>query len=286
MDTRLSDLKLKNLIRLCKATKNYKKLAVVGLILISNKVDEISTKLGIRARKKAENEHLFKYLEFINRLFYEMVKINIVPEEVIERLKVIELLFMKLRGDIPYDHIKELYEMYYELRKIDVPNVYKSFELEDAHHDSDLNLFSYLSGKGKRKNTRHDQIKQLLMHQITQKEINVRRTMDESFDKESFEKALYLKRLRSSLSSKTKNIIPSTGKLNSNIYYQITQQSSLKYLLLGGIVVFILLLGVIIYESVIFTHLTSVLSLYLITFLGITLVLFLVYHKYFRGGER
>ncbi|MFX1493418.1 MAG: hypothetical protein ACFFBZ_03985, partial [Promethearchaeota archaeon] len=66
MEHPLTDSKLKNLIRLCKATGNFKKLAVVGLILISNKIDEISAKLGIRTRKKDEHEHLFSYIEFVN----------------------------------------------------------------------------------------------------------------------------------------------------------------------------------------------------------------------------
>lgn len=285
MDIQLSDSKLKSLIRLCKATGNSKKLAVVGLILISNKVDEISAKLGIRARKKTDHEHLFEYIEFINQIFYKSLQIIVVHEDIVESLKSIELLFMKLRGDLPYDHIKELYEIYYEMRKIDVPNVYKSFVASDMHEYSDLNLFSYLTYKGKKKNSHQDRVKSLLFQQIAQKEKVLRKSMDDSFNKDSFEQTLQLNRLKSSINSKSKGRISATGKLTSNIYYQISQQISLKYLLLGGIIVFILLDAVVIYESIMFPHLVSVLSMYLITFLGVALLLFLIYRKLFKRGE-
>lgn len=284
MDIQLSDSKLKSLIRLCKVTGNYKKLAVVGLILISNKVDEISAKLGIRARKKTDHEHLFEYIEFINQIFYKSLQLIIVPEDIVESLKTIELLFMKLRGELPYDHIKEIYEIYYEMRKIDVPNVYKSFEASDMHEYSDLNLFSYLTNKGKKKNPQ-DRVKYLLLQQIVQKEKLLRKSMGDSFNKDSFEQTLQLNRLKSSLNSKSKGRISAPGKLTSNIYYQISQQISLKYLLLGGVIVFILLDAVVIYESIMFPHLVSVLNIYLITFLGVTLLLFLTYRKLFKQGE-
>ena len=285
MDIQLSDSKLKSLIRLCKATGNYKKLAVVGLILISNKVDEISVKLGIRVRKKSDHEHLFEYIEFINQVFYKSLQVIVVTEDIVESLKTIELLFMKLRGDLPYDYIKELYEIYYEMRKIDVPNVYKSFEASDMHEYSDLNFFSYLKKKGKKKNIHQDRVKSLLFQQIAQKEKVLRNSMDDSFNKDAFEQTLQLNMLKSSLNSKSKGRISATGKLTSNIYYQISQQISLKYLLLGGMIVFILLDAVVIYESIMFPHLVSVLSIYLITFLGVTLLLFLIYRKLFKQGE-
>jgi len=285
MDFQLTDSKLKNLIRLCKATGNYKKLAVVGLILISNKVDEISAKLGIRTRKKNDHEHLFSYIEFINHIFYESLHLTIVAEELIEPLKTIELLFMKLRGDLPYDHIKELYEIYYEMRKIDVPNIYKSFEAKDMYEYSDLNLFSYLSKSGKKKKNKQNGVKSLLFQQIAQKEKHLRNSLDHSFNKESFEHVLQLNRLKSSLSSTSKRKISTSSKLGSNIYYQMSQQTSLRYLLIGGIIAFMLLGGVIIYESITFPHLVSVVSIYLITFLGFAVLLFLIYHRLFKRGE-
>ncbi|MFX1494358.1 MAG: hypothetical protein ACFFBZ_08775 [Promethearchaeota archaeon] len=283
MEHPLTDSKLKNLIRLCKATGNFKKLAVVGLILISNKIDEISAKLGIRTRKKDEHEHIFSYIEFVNHILSESLHFTILPEELIEPLKTIELLFMKLRGDLPYDHIKELYEIYFEIRKIDVPNIYKSFEAKDIREYSDLNLFSYLSKSGKKKKGKQDGVKSLLFQQIAQKERKLQKSLDHSFNKEDFEQTLQLNRLKSSLCSSSKGRISTTGKLTSNIYYQISQQTSLKYLLIGGIIAFILLDGVVIFESISFPHLVSVLSIYLITFLGLAILLFLFYHKLFRG---
>lgn len=278
------DAKLKNLIKLCTATQNYKKLAVVGFILVSNTVDEISSSLGIRARKKKESEHVFAYLQFVNDAFYELLQLTIIPAEIIEELKLIELLFLKLRGDIPLDHIKDLYEIYFELRKIEVPNVYKSYGMDDIHQYSDLNLFLSLTRNTQKK--KPDNIRQFLAHSISQKEHDLRKSIDGKMDKDSIEQAIMLHKLKTSLTSKTTGRIKTSGKLQTNIFYQLSQQQSLKYILLGGIILFIMLSIVVIWETILFPSIILSINLYLAVFLGIILVLFMVYRHYFqRGGD-
>ena len=58
MSERLLDLKLKRLIQLCKETGNYKKLAVVSFVLVSNMVDEI----GIKPYNAQEFLHPLSFL--------------------------------------------------------------------------------------------------------------------------------------------------------------------------------------------------------------------------------
>jgi hypothetical protein len=48
------DAKLKNLIQVCKETRNYKKLAVASFILTSNRINEIGINLGVRPRNKSD----------------------------------------------------------------------------------------------------------------------------------------------------------------------------------------------------------------------------------------
>ena len=67
MNYSIIDSKLKTLIVMCKETGNRKKLAVVSFILVSNILDEIGIKLGIRPRKKNKTpeEHIFRYMQLI-----------------------------------------------------------------------------------------------------------------------------------------------------------------------------------------------------------------------------
>ena len=56
MNTQFIDTKIKSLIQICKDTKNYRKLTIVGYALISNILDETGIKLGLRPRDKGLGE--------------------------------------------------------------------------------------------------------------------------------------------------------------------------------------------------------------------------------------
>ncbi|MFX0135494.1 MAG: hypothetical protein ACFFDN_17755 [Candidatus Hodarchaeota archaeon] len=125
MNFSVIDAKLKNLIQVCRETGNFKKLAVVSFILTSNKVDEIGIKLGIRHRNRSSGEKLFEYMELINKFFEDNLKISIFQNNYIEEIRDCELLFLRNKGIIPYDYIKTMFHTYYELRKLEVPNLHK-----------------------------------------------------------------------------------------------------------------------------------------------------------------
>ena len=120
------DMKLKTLIHACKQTGNYKKLAVVGFILVSNTIDEIALKLGTRPRNKEKKETLLKYMNVVNEIFENNLQVQIFQDEVVETVKEVELLFHSKRGDLPFDYVRKIIDAYYELRKVKVPNVYKN----------------------------------------------------------------------------------------------------------------------------------------------------------------
>ena len=120
------------MIQACKETGNFKKLAVVGFISTSNIVDEISLKLGMRPRNRGKNEEmLFEYMGVVNDIFERNLQIQIYNQNLVNSIKEIELLFLRNRGDLPYKYIKNLINVYYELRKINVPNLYKGMTGED-----------------------------------------------------------------------------------------------------------------------------------------------------------
>ena len=74
MNLQSIDAKIKNLIQVCKETKNYTKLAVVSFILTSNKVSEIGIHLGVRPRDRASGEKICEYMELINEIFQKNLK--------------------------------------------------------------------------------------------------------------------------------------------------------------------------------------------------------------------
>lgn len=270
--------KLKHLIHLCKQTQNYKKLAVVGFVLLSNTIDEIGANLGIRARKKKENEYLHKYLEFINDIFYNFIKSTIFISSVIERLKVTELIFLKLRGELPYNHIKELFRIYFELQEIEIPNIYEILGKDFIPEHNNLNLYINLSAKGKRQDS--SRAKQLLLHNIQQKEVQLQKSLEHGFNKEPFKEALYLKQLKTTITNPKKE-----GRIQDSLMYQISEISNLKYIIFGIMVFFLLMGTVIIYEMILFPNITLTVSFYLLLFFGSDFLLFIVYKKQLGRGE-
>ena len=130
MSERLLDLKLKRLIQLCKETGNYKKLAVVSFVLVSNIVDEIGIKLGMRTREKGSGENIFEYMKLVNKIFALNFNVSVFKPELIESLSQNELLFLKRQGDINLNHVKDVIEAYYELRKLEVPNLHENINSE------------------------------------------------------------------------------------------------------------------------------------------------------------
>ena len=179
------DDKLKILIKLCKETRNYKKLAITLYILTSNLVDEIGIKLGIRARKKDKGEKLLDYLQIINDIFQTNLKIPIFTNLLIQKLNRIENLFLRNEGNISKDYIKELVEIYYELRKINIPNLYDKFNNENLTSLKDMNFFSFLTRPNSHKNV--NSVKPLIMHKINIQEKELRSQLSQKFNPRKFE---------------------------------------------------------------------------------------------------
>ena len=94
MSSKISEVKLKTLIQVCKETGNTKKLAVVSFILTSNKVDEIGITLGFRKRNKNAEESLDDYITILNQIFQKNLQISIFTNNQIETIRECEPLFL------------------------------------------------------------------------------------------------------------------------------------------------------------------------------------------------
>ncbi len=96
MNYAVLDSKIISLVKVCKETQNYKKLAVVSFILTSNLLNEIGVKLGIRPRNKEMGESLYRYMKLINRKLEDNFGMILFEEKPMNIIKVVEPLFLNL----------------------------------------------------------------------------------------------------------------------------------------------------------------------------------------------
>ncbi len=286
MNYTLIDSKLKSLIRVCKKTGNDKKLAVVSFILTSNLLDEIGIKLGIRPRDKDSDETIFRYMTLINSIFKKNLKIVLFREDIMTTINEIEIQFIKRRADIPSDYIKEMYDIYYDIRKLDIPNLHETFKNELIGLHSEAQLYELMSpGSHRSAKKQPDKIKALILHKIHEKEVFIQNQLSKSYDKGLFESAMYLKKVKSSIRDRDKGKIQLTGQLKDNINYQCSLEDILGYCLLGFFGLFFMLGLIITIETIFHPSLTGPMSiLFLITY-GASAFFFILYWNYFKKEE-
>ena len=285
MSNSILDLKLKTLIHACKASGNFKKLSVVGFILISNIVDEISIKLGMRPRRKKEQEKLFEYLYLVNEVFEKNLKISIFSSELIDSLKEVELLFLKSRGDLPYEYIRQLITLYYELRKFEVPNLHKGMTGEDLFESSGMSTLNFFSRGSKSKKMNDNKFKPILQHAITQKEKQVQSKLNRKITQSDLEMAIHLRKIKNSLDNKGKQKIVLYGSLKDSIIYEQSQSKLLGYLLLEVILLSILFGAVVLVEMFLFPATMEPLNNVVLISFGLAFIFIMVYRNYSKRGR-
>ena len=273
------DLKLKRLIQACKETGNYKKLAVVGFISTSNLVDEIALKLGMRPRyREKSKELLFEYMTAVNDIFEKNLQLQIFYSEIIYSIKVIELLFLRNRGDIPYKHIKKLIFVYYELRKIEVPNLYKGMTGEDYFESSNLYMLNVdPRGMRQKRDTSSSKFKPMLLHKIKEQERVLQNNLNKKLDQMNLERAIFLKNIKKSLKESNTNRITSQGTLKDNMDFGKSQNILIKYFLFGIAFISLCLGGLIAVEMFLYPNTMPVLSNLLLIFFGIVIIMIFSY---------
>lgn len=286
MNYTVVDTKLKTLIKLCKETKNYKKLAVVVFILISNILDEIGIKLGIRSRDKDSEETQYRYMKLINSILKKNLKVILFKDEILDTINFIEREFIKRKGEIPLDYITEVFKIFYEIRKLDVPNLHKQWKNNIISEDTDINLYSYLSPPNKRKlSDSENRIKTLILHKLKTKELAIQKKLHTSYDRNLFETAIYLKKAKNSLKNEEDGKIIIKGQLKDNIIYQRSLQNILGYSFIGVFILFFLLGLIITFEAILYPSLTIAMSLLFLITYGVTVLFFILYWHNFRNEE-
>ena len=282
MSESVQDIKLKNFIQVCKENGNYKKLAVVSFILTSNKMDEIGIKLGVRPRAKKKAERLFEYATLINDIFKRNIGISIIREELIEELKRCELPFLQNRGDIPYEYIKQVFDIYFDLRKLKIPNLSRELK-SDTLIESQFGYYSFLSGtSSRRKKKDSNNLKPLILQKLKEKESALQRDLEYELNPEKLERKIQLHAIKNSLEKKGNHGIVIQGTLKQNIVYQHSIEGIFKYLLFGLMILIFSLGMIVLIECSFFPSLTSARSPWTLSFFGLGAILVLLYLKQFR----
>ncbi len=283
------DGKIFELIEACKINGNYKKIAVVGFLLISNLVDEIGIKLGIRPRNKDYNELIYKYLTLINKFLMVNLKINLFKQKKIDNLKKIETPFLESKGNLRDEQIKDLYSIYYYLRTLKIPSLHEPIEKEDINVDLvpeiRLHSFLYSSEKRSKNNDPGEKIKPLILDKIRQKEKLIQKiNREKGYNSKLFSDAIQLKILKNSFKEDgEKKITLSEGTpLKASLNYQRTLNDIVGYSFLGVFIVFFGLGLLILVEAMLFPRMTLSFSILFIICFGPAMLFIFCYWYFFR----
>ncbi len=284
MSEQLLDLKLKRLIQLCKETGNYKKLAVVSFVLVSNIVDEIGIRLGMRTREKGSGENIFEYMKLVNKIFALNFNVAVFKPEMIQNLSQIELLFLKRQGEINLEQVKGVIEAYYELRKLEVPNLHENINSEMLNRNRTVSMFSFLSGGQSKRRKSENALNPILMQRIKDEEKALQIQLDQQFDKNAFEKILHLKTVRKNLEQKSRGKIVISGALKDNISYRQSKDNIGQLMIFSLIILFAMIGAILLVESFMYGVLSMSISNTTLICFGVIIVLIFINKLYY--GKR
>ncbi len=286
MNYELMDDKLKMFIKVCKQTGNRRKLGAVSLILLGNVLDEIGVKLGLRPRKKDANETIFQYIILINSVMQHNFKIELFHEDEVNLIKTTEVLFNKYQGNIPIDDISKIYKLYYDFRKLEIPNLFEKLDVESFAHNSDMRAYSFLSGvqeQGKKKSANYN-LKQVILQNLKEQELSIQNKLNKNYTRENFEKMITFKNVNAILKRHEGSKIMLNGCLKDNIIYQRSIPQIFGNMMMGLYVLFFILGLAIVIQTIYYPILTLQMSLYTLVFFSTAFFFFLLYRHHFKKG--
>ena len=284
MSERLLDVKLKRLIQLCKETGNYKKLAVVSFVLVSNAVDEIGINLGMRTRERGSGESIYEYMKLVNNIFTLNFNVSVFKPELIKKLSQTELLFLKRQGNINLEQVKGVFEAYYDLQKLEVPNLHEKINSEALNRNRTVSMFSFLSGGQSKKQKSENTLNPILMQRFKDEEKALQIQLEHKFDKNAFEKILHLKTVRNKLEQKSRGKITISGALKDNISYRQSKENIGQFMIIGLIVLFAMIGVVVLVESFMYGVLSMSISNTTLICVGVIVILIFINKLYY--GKR
>jgi hypothetical protein len=306
--------RLKSLINICKQTNNYKKLADTAYQLLNIQADLIGFKLGFNIRdssiyedskaKKNENDKrssllklfpknnteqksIHEYLKHISTILSNSLDIELFKPEILNRVKKAELLYQKSKGLLQLEHISMIFESYFELKKIELPDFHKKVGRDKIHSIADFRIYSLFSENpaNGRKNIPQSNggIKQLMAFQLQKKEDHLKAQLEENYEPELLEDLLLLKQLKKSLKQNHGKRIQLQGSLAESISYQKSFTSLYGYFIVGLFVIFLCFGINMIALLFIQPLLLGALAMFILIIMGMALFFLYIYWSNFKS---
>ena len=279
MNQELKEIKLRELVEVCAKTKNFKTLAVVYSTFIRNEINERSIYLGLPPIKDFQLSTQMKAInDFTKRNFDDLV---IFHDPFIQNMRKYELMFIRAQGELGRSATMEIAKMYYELRKIKVPNLHQTMKTNAITNNSEFQQFSLFSPGAKKRQNSTSSIKDVLLSSIADKRKAIGAQLNKKYDKDLFQKVCELKGVEQSIQSENRGKIRVSDSLKDNLVYKSSMEGILGLFLLG-IIILLFMLGIATsLEAIMHPHTTSALSILLLLFFGPAVLFLLIYRSYF-----
>ncbi|MBD3196028.1 MAG: hypothetical protein GF317_13300 [Candidatus Lokiarchaeota archaeon] len=284
MDEVVLEEKLKELIQICKKSYNYKKLAVILMILISNKINEIGLKLGIRARNKGNGESVYDYFHFLNQQITNNFELKFVSNIILRQLKKIELIFIRKRGELSLNQVSELLSLYFDIKKLEVPNLYSKIDANYVRNNLNES-YNFYFRKNNKSNSELTSQKSLLLMKLAENENHIKNKLSKRYNPLLFEKALNLKQIKEKLEKSNSQKIQISGRLKDNFSYQHSNtKNMLMFFIIGCIIIFFTLGVSFLFEMSINPFLINSLGFFGLMSFGAGGLFILIYWTNFHSG--
>jgi hypothetical protein len=240
----------------------------------------------MRPREKNSGEKIFEYMELVNKIFRVNFSVNVFIGDIIEVLKRIELLFLKKEGDLGLEYVKEMFEIYYELRKLEVPNLHYSVNSEIIEKNRTISLFSFLSGGRIGKNKEESAFNPILLQKFKEEEEALTYELNKRFDKKAFERVLQLKTIRKGIEKKKGGKIVISGSLKDNVSYKQSKEQVGQFLVIGIMILFAMVGSISLVEALMYGFLSVAVSYNMLVCFGVIVVLYFANKTYFNDKEK
>lgn len=284
------DLKLKALVRLSKINSDPRRAAVAFYLLIRREVNEKGILLGFAPLISEKKRNAFEYMNAINSMMEASFGFSLFDNNLISKVQKNEILFLRNPGSFSFNSLKELITIYYSLRKLEVPTLYRSLETGDSPLISSTRKILAMNAKdleGMFSNRRQeDPVVHFFSLDLEEKDRLARARLKQGYDKACFERLLQIKTLRSELSQRGTSKIFFKGALRDHPLYQRSLDETPGFFLLGVAVAFIMVAILLFIQDVARPEISGAFTLIALALMGTSLSCILIYWKVFYTEVR
>jgi sulfur relay (sulfurtransferase) DsrF/TusC family protein len=250
------EMKLFKIIQLCKRSRNYSRLIEVGLKIISFEIKRIAIQMDIELSLLQKKKGLYRKAELVSILYEKTYHLTLIKKAHLEDIKLIEEKYTTHPEEIPYFHVKKVFQIYYSLRSIEL-------------------------AEDQTKEMAEDLAENLLRDNLTKKVHFLTQELEKEFSQEKFTELIQLQLINESFHDASKKQIKVEGALKESKHSKTVFGKEIEYFYLSLIILSFGIGFFLTVELTLFPYLFDVLSLFLFIAFGIAALMLLIYWKVF-----